>query len=126
MRVLHSIVLPPTTLMVLVDPEVACGGAIRPQVVSDQSIGNEAVFLEQLSYELHCGPVVPFRLDEHVEDLALGVDGGPQVDQAAIDLELDLIQMPGRVRLGPASTQVRCDRRPEVAYPAPDGLVGEP
>src|SRR2546430_7736300 len=30
-------------------------------------------------------PYVPFRLDQHIEDLALGVDGAPQIDHAAID-----------------------------------------
>jgi hypothetical protein len=38
--------------------------------------------------------LVPFRLDQHIEDLALGVDGAPQVDHAPIDLEINLIQMP--------------------------------
>src|SRR5512139_4204505 len=27
--------------------------------------------------------------------------------------------------LGSAFTQVRCDQRPEMVYPAPDGLVGD-
>src|SRR5512139_2171595 len=120
MRVLRSIVLPPTTLMVLLDAEVASGGAIRPQVVSDQSIGNESVFLQQLSHELHRGMLVPFGLDQHIEDLAFGIDGTPQVDHAAIDLEKDLIQMPARVGLGSAFAQVRRDQRPEMVYPAPD------
>src|SRR5216683_2456154 len=125
MRILRSIVLPPTTLMVLFDAEVASGSAIRPQVVGDQSIGHEAVFLQQLAHELHRGMLVPFRLDQHIEDLALGVDGAPQVDHAAIDLEIDLIQMPARVGFRSASTQVRCDHRPEVVYPAPNGFVGD-
>src|SRR5258708_24960095 len=125
MRVLRSIVLPPTTLMVFLDPEVTGSSAIRPQVVSDQSIGNEAVFLKQFAHELQRGMLVPFRLDQHIEDLALGIDGAPQVNHAAIDLEIDLIQMPARVGLGSAFTQVRCDHRPEVVYPAPNGLVGD-
>jgi hypothetical protein len=29
-----------------------------------------------------------------------------------------------RMRFRSASTQVRCDHRPEVVYPAPNGLVG--
>ena len=37
--------------------------------------------------------LVPFRLDRHIEDLALGVDGAPQVDHAAINLEINLIQI---------------------------------
>ena len=100
--------------MVFLDPEVTGSSAIRSKVVSDQSIGNETVFLQQLSHELQRGMLVAFRLDQHVEDLALGVDGTPQVDHAAIDLEIDLIQMPRRVGLGSAFTQVRCDHRPEV------------
>src|SRR4030088_1350854 len=124
MRVLRSIVLPPTTLMVFLNPEVTGSSAIRPQVVSDQSIGNETVFLKQFAHELQRGMLVPFRLDQHIEDLALGVDGAPQVDHAPIDLEINLIQMPARVGFRSASTQVRCDHRPEVVYPAPNGLVG--
>src|SRR5229473_138353 len=124
MRILRSSVLPPTTLMVLFDAEVASGSAIRPQVVGDQSIGHETVFLQQLAHELQRSMLVPFRLDQHIEDLALGVDGAPQVDHSAIDLEIDLIQMPARVRFRSASTQVRCDHRPEVVYPVPNGLVG--
>src|SRR5271154_6229372 len=68
--------------------------------------------------------LVPFRLDQHIEDLAFGVDGAPQVDHAAIDLEIDLIQMPRRVGLGPPATQVRGEHRPEMVCPAPNGLVG--
>jgi hypothetical protein len=51
-RVLRSIVLSPTTLMVLLDPEFPGSSAIRPQVVGDQSIGNETAFLQQLAHEL--------------------------------------------------------------------------
>src|SRR5882762_1837198 len=125
MRVLRSIVLPSTTLMVFFDPEVTGSSAIRPQVVSDQSIGNETVFLQQLAHELQRSMLVSFRLDQHIEDLALGIDGAPQIDQAAIDLEIDLIQMPARVGLRSAFAQVCCDHRPYMVYPAPNGLVGD-
>jgi hypothetical protein len=63
--------------MVLLNPEFAGSGAIRPQVVGDQSIGNEAVFLQQLAHEFQRGMLVPFRLDQHIEDLALGIDSAP-------------------------------------------------
>ena len=56
--------------MVLLDTEVAGSSAIRPQVVSDQPIGDEAVFLEQLAHELRRGMLVLFRLDQDIEDLA--------------------------------------------------------
>src|SRR5260370_37342615 len=66
--------------------------------------------------------LVPFRLNQHIENLTLSIDSAPQVDHAAIDLEIDLIQVPARVGLGSAFTQVRCDDRPEMIYPAPNGL----
>jgi hypothetical protein len=31
---------------------------------------------------------------QHVEDLALGVDGAPQIDHAAGNLEINLVKMP--------------------------------
>ena len=47
-----------------------------------------------------------FALDQHVEDFALGVDGAPQIDHAAIDFQIDFVQMPSRVGLGSAFAQV--------------------
>jgi hypothetical protein len=123
MRVLRSIVLPPTTLAVLLDPKIAGSGAIRPKGVDDQSIGNETMFLQKLRMSFSAG-MVPFRLDQHIEDLALGIDSAPHVGHVAVDLEIDLIQVPACVRLRSACTQVRCDHRPEMDYLAPNGLVG--
>jgi hypothetical protein len=33
-------------------------------------------------------------LDQHVEDLALGIHGAPQIDHPAIDFQIDFVQMP--------------------------------
>src|SRR5260370_17417930 len=93
--------------------------AIRSQVVSDQSIGNETVFLQQLAHELQRGMLVPFRLDQDIEDLALGIDGAPQVDHAAFDLHIALIQVPTRVGFGAAVTQIRRYLPPPPLSPAP-------
>jgi len=112
--------------MMPLDAEVAGSGATRPQVVGDQQDRNEGVFLQQLAHELQRGPLVAPGLDQHIEDLAFGVDGAPQIDQAAIDLQVDLIEMPRAVRPGPAFAQVRRDQRPKVVHPTPNGLVGKP
>jgi hypothetical protein len=64
-------------------------------------------------------------LDQHVEDLAFGVDGASEIDHAAIDLQIDFVQMPDRMRLGAAPSQVRCDDRPEMIHPASDCLTGD-
>jgi hypothetical protein len=64
-------------------------------------------------------------LDQHVEDLALGVDGAPQTDHPAIDFQIDFVQMPSRMGLEPAFAQVRCDHRPKMVHTASDGLIGD-
>ena len=48
----------------------------------------------------------------------------PYTDQPAIDPDKHLIEMPGRMRLGPASSKVSCDRRSEVSHPAAHRLIG--
>jgi hypothetical protein len=45
MRILGAIVLPPTALMAGANPKIMGGGGIRAQIVRDQSIGDEPVFL---------------------------------------------------------------------------------
>jgi hypothetical protein len=86
MRVLRSVVAPSTALVALLDPMFAGGSSIRPQVVGDQLIGKPYFFssfcmsLTVLACPVSTGPAI--------EDLALGVDGAPQVDHAAIDLEM--------------------------------------
>ena len=57
--------------------------------------------------------LVAFSLNQHIEDPAFSIDGAPQIDQAAVDLQIDLIQMPGRVGPGPAFAQGCGDQRPE-------------
>ena len=49
----------------------------------------------------------------HVMGAAFGIDGAPRIDQTAIDLQIDLIQMPGRVGPRPALAQVRGNQRPQ-------------
>jgi hypothetical protein len=85
MRAFRPVVAPSAAPVLLLDPEFASSGAIRPQVVGDQSIGNEAVFSQQLAHDLQRSMLVTFGLDQRIEDLAFAVDGAPQVDQAAVD-----------------------------------------
>jgi hypothetical protein len=66
-----------------------------------------------------------FSLDQHVEDLAFGVDGSPQVDHAAVDFQIDFVQMRVRVGLGSAFAQVRCYYRPKMVHPAPNGFIAD-
>jgi hypothetical protein len=53
-------------------------------------------------------------LNQHIENLALGVDGAPQICHPPIDLQIDFVKMPSRVRLQAALAQLRCDHRSEM------------
>ena len=66
---------------------------VRSEVICDQLVGDKAIFLQQLAHQFKRRPLVPPSLDQHVEDLALGVDGAPQIDHPAIDFQIDFIQM---------------------------------
>ena len=67
--------------------------------------------------------LVALGLDQHIENLALGVDGAPQINHPPIDFQIDFVKMPGRMRLRAALAQMRGDHRPEVVHPAAHGLV---
>ena len=67
--------------------------------------------------------LVSLGLDQHIEDLTFGIDGPPKVDQSAIDFQIDLVQMPSRVRSEAALSQVGSDHRSEMVHPTPDGLI---
>jgi xanthine dehydrogenase YagR molybdenum-binding subunit len=84
MRILGAVVLPPTALMAGANPKIMRGGSIRAQIVSDQSIWDEPAFLQEFAHQFQPGILVSLALDQHVKNLALGVDGAPQIDHAAV------------------------------------------
>ena len=101
--------------------------SIRSQVICDQLVWDKAIFLQKLAHEFQRRPLVPFRLDQYIEDLALGLDGQRhQIDHAAIDFQIDFVKMPSRIGFGSAfaGAEVRRDDRPEVVHPAADSFVG--
>ena len=51
----------------------------------DHPLGDNGVFLEKLAHQLQRGVLVSLGPDQHIEDLALGVDGPPEVDHSAGD-----------------------------------------
>src|SRR5256885_615461 len=85
------------TLVAFCDSKMTGCGGIRSQLICDELVWDKAIFLQQLAHEFQRGTLVPFRLDQHIEDLALGVDGSPQIDHAAIDFQIDLVE--GRLRI---------------------------
>jgi len=54
-------------------------GSVRAQLVSRQQFRHDAVFPEQLAHQPECGALVTAALNQHVENLALVIDGAPQI-----------------------------------------------
>src|SRR5208283_1507461 len=123
MRILGPIVLPSPALMPAFDAEIEGRCAVGPQIIRDQSIRNDGVFPQKLAHQFQRGVLVAPGLDQHIQNLALAVDGAPQVNHAPIDFQIDLVKMPDRMQFGTALAQVRCNDRPEMIYPASDCLV---
>jgi hypothetical protein len=49
------------------------------------NFGREALFLKELAHQPDCSPLVAPALNQHVENLALVIDGAPQVHPLAGD-----------------------------------------
>src|SRR6516164_929092 len=78
MRVFGSIVHPQPLLMRASQSQTPERRGVGAQLVGDQQFGGEALLLEQLAHQPQRRPAVASALDQHVEDLALVVDGPPE------------------------------------------------
>ena len=125
MRILGSIVAPSTAFMTSCESKITGCGSVRSQIIRDELLWDNAIFLQKLAHEFQRRPFVSPGLDQHIEDFALGIDGAPKIDHAAIDFQIDFVEMPSRLGLGSAFPQVRCDLRPEMVHPAPNSFVGD-
>ncbi len=95
--------------MAFCDSKLTGCSPIRAQVIRDELVWDKAIFLQKLAHQFERRPLVPPGLDQNVEHLTLGIHGTPEVDQAPIDLEIDLIEMPGCMRLRPAFAKIGRD-----------------
>src|SRR5208283_5146001 len=114
MRILNSIVLPSPPLVPAFDPKDPDCGAVRSQVVGDQSLGNEGVRPQELAHQFQRGVLISLGLDQHIEDLAFGVDSSPEVDHSAVDFQIE--------SSGPGEFHPQALTDPDVsvsAHPAP-------
>src|SRR5208337_4703306 len=83
----------------------------------------EGILLQELAHQFQCDVLVSLGLDQHIEDLAFGVNRPPEVDHAAVDFQIDLVQMPSRVRFRATLSQIGRDHRSELVHPTPNRLV---
>ena len=97
-------------------------GVLRFQVRWQQM--DKAIFLLQLAHEFQGRPLVRPGLDQHIKNFTLGIDGTPYVDQSAIDLEIDLVEMPSRMWLRPTFARIRRDLGFKMVHPAAHRLIG--
>ena len=65
--------------------EIVEGGAVGAQLVGDYQPGCEALLPERLAHEPQGGALIAPALNQHVEDLALVIDGTPQIHPLAGD-----------------------------------------
>ena len=59
------------------DPKITRGRAVRSQVIGHNAVWSKAHFLEQFPHQFQCSSLVSLALHQHIEDLALGIDGTP-------------------------------------------------
>ena len=78
MRIFRPIVLPhPARLVALCQAQIPGRGAVRSKLVGDDRLGMDAVVPKQFPQQLQRRRLVATFLDQHVQDLALVVDGAP-------------------------------------------------
>ena len=114
---------PSPALMQVVDAEIEGRCAVGPQIICHHSLGNDGVFLQKLAHQFQSGMLVALELDQHIRNLALGVDGASEVNHAPIDFQIDFVKIPSRMRLGTALAQFCCYDRSEMIHLAANGLV---
>ena len=68
--------------MQVVDAEFEGRCAVGPQIIRDQSLRNDRVFPQKLAHQFQRGVLAALGLDQHIQNLALGVDGAPEVNDA--------------------------------------------
>src|SRR5712671_3077715 len=81
----RAIVHPEPLLMTAGQMEIVEGSTVGAQLVGDYQLGCEALLPEQLAHEPQGGALIAPALNQYVEDLALVIDGTPQIHPLAGD-----------------------------------------
>jgi hypothetical protein len=99
-------------------------GPIAFQLIGDDDPWDIVTAFEELAEELLGGLLIPPTLDQNVEDMAVPIDGSPEIMTLTLDGQKDLIQMPLIPRLRSAVAPLISIRLAKLATPFPDGFVG--
>src|ERR1700680_2612236 len=117
MRILRPIVFSPALLMVAGKSEMPEGSAVRAQLVGRHPRRREALFAAQPAHPLHGRGPVSTTLDQDLKDLALVVDGTPQIHVLARDPDDHFVKMPTIARSRTAPSKAPSCRRSEFQHP---------
>jgi hypothetical protein len=98
--------------------------SIGQALVGDPFGWGSAGFLQKFADELSSGSLIPLGLDQHLEDLAFGIDGAPEVHLPTANPNEHFIQVPPTVRFKTPRPQPACNCWSEGEHPSPDSLVG--
>ena len=109
--------------MPTLDPEIRRGGVVRSQIVRDQTLRQEAIFLQKLAHQFQRWGLIPRGLDQGIQNLPFAIDGAPQINQTPINPQIDLVKMPRCVRFRSAFARIGGDFRPEAVNPATHGFI---
>jgi len=81
------------------------GRSVGAQLVGDQQFRRETLLPQQLAHQPERRALVAPALNQHIEDLALMIDGAPQVHPLARDPDHHLVQH--ALRVGRAASQAQ-------------------
>ena len=97
--------------------DLPLGRAIAFQLVGNDHPRHVGQPLQQLAEKLLRRFLVATALDENIQDVAILVDGPPQIGAYSLDGEEDLVQMPLIARPGPSAPQLIGRGLPELPAP---------
>jgi len=103
--------------------QVPESNSVGAELIGDEQFWRETPFPEELAHQPECRPLVAAALNQHVENLALMIDGAPQVHALAGNPDRHLIKVPSIARAWPTAPQVSGDPGPEFQNPAPHGFI---
>ena len=63
--------------MLMRDPKIARRGVVGSQIVGDQILWQEAIFLQELAHQFQRCGFIPFGLDQDIQNFSFAIDGPP-------------------------------------------------
>ncbi len=99
--------------------------AVAAQLVCDQPPGFASLSLQELAKEALGRTPIAARLDENIDQVAVLVDGAPEILPLTLDPHEDFVQVPRVAEATLLSCETACVLRSELPTPLADGLVGD-